>query len=70
MSYSGGQINTNWMTLGYGGVSNPTITSEEIPVLVDSLTTYSFAVTADIDNANWGSGFTLTLTFYTANNSE
>ena len=66
MSYSGGQVNTNWMTLAYGGMSNPTITSEQIPVLPDFSTTYSFVVTAAIDNANWASGFTATLTFYNA----
>jgi hypothetical protein len=66
MSYSGGQVNTNWMTLAYGGVTNPTVTTEQIPVLVDSTTTYSFAVTAAIDAINWASGFTLTLTFYNA----
>lgn len=68
MPYSGGQVNTNWLTLGYGGGSNPVMTSEAIPVIVDSVTTYSFAVTAAINTANWASGFTLTLTFYNAAN--
>jgi hypothetical protein len=68
--YSGSGVYTNWASLAYGGAANPTMTGEQVAVVVDSVTHYSAAIEAMADNANWASGFTITLTFYQANGTQ
>jgi hypothetical protein len=68
MPYSGSGKYTAWMSVGYGGFANPTVTGEKIPVLVDSVTTYAASIDA-APVANWAAGYTLTLTFYSSTNT-
>lgn len=65
MPYTGASKYTNWCALACAASASPFMTSEQVPVVVDGVTTYSVTVDASMDQA-WASGFQVFLTFFNA----
>lgn len=64
MPYAGGGKFPYWMTITYGGVATPGAQTEQIPTVVDGVTTYSLVTTSQFQTSSHT--VSLSLTFYNA----